>query len=87
MGYLCQVGPTMGTPIDPPHLPWLVYVYGPNSFACEHAMGRNTNVMGYPFLKGTRAMSYPSFLSLSFLFLHPTTLVLTPFFFQNSASL
>ena len=85
MGYSYQVGPTMGTPIDLHHLPWLVYVYvyGPDGFSCEHVVGHNTNVMGYPFLKGTRAVSSPSFLSLSFLFLHPTTLVLTPFF-QNS---
>lgn len=51
MGYLCQASPTAGTFIDPSRLPWSVYTYGPNGFACEHAMGHNTNVMGYLFLR------------------------------------
>lgn len=49
MGYLCQAGPAAGAPIDLSHLPWSVYVYGPDGFAHEHAVGRNTYVMGYPF--------------------------------------
>ena len=46
MGYPHQVGPVAGAPIDPPHLPWSVYVYGPDGFACKHAMGSNTNLLG-----------------------------------------
>lgn len=49
MGYLCQAGPGAGAPIDLSHLPWSVYVYGPDGFAHEHAVGCNTYVMGYPF--------------------------------------
>ena len=71
MGHSCQVGPIAGAPLDPLRLPWLVYVYGPNGFTHEHAVGHNTNVMGYLFLKGTRAMSSSSFLSY-FLFILAT---------------
>ena len=54
---LCQVGPIAGAPIDPPQLPWSFYAYGLDGFTHERVVGRNTNVMGYPFLKGTRAVS------------------------------
>ena len=30
---LYQAGPTAGGPINPPHLPWLVYAYNSDSFA------------------------------------------------------
>ena len=79
MGYSCQAAP-----IDPPRLLWSVYVYGLNGFARECAIGCNTNVMGYSFLKGTRAVSSLLFLSPSFPFLHPNTCSNT-FFFKNLA--
>ena len=82
MGYSCQVGPVAGAPINSPHLPWSIYVYGPNSFARKCPMCRNTNDMGYLFLKGTQAMS-SSFLSLFLLSCIPI-LVLTPFPFKFS---
>ncbi|KAL0004875.1 hypothetical protein SO802_012436 [Lithocarpus litseifolius] len=47
--------PASSVPIDPPHLPWTVYAYGPDGFAKEGPVPCNTNVMGYPFLDGTRA--------------------------------
>ena len=46
MGYLYQADPTASVPIDPSHLPWLVYVYGSDGFTSERAVGYNTNVMG-----------------------------------------
>ena len=52
-GYSCQDGPIAGAPIEPPHLPWSVYVFGPGSFDRERVVGRNTNVMGYHIPKGT----------------------------------
>ena len=64
MKYLCQEGPVASVIIDPPHLPWSIYAYGPDGFAQERPVGCNTNVTGYPFPEGTRAMS-----SLSSLFL------------------
>ena len=63
--YSCQDGPTVGAPINPPHLPWSVYVYGPSGFDREHVVGHNTNVLGYHFPKGTQAMGFPSFSSYS----------------------
>ena len=57
MEHLCQVGLTASSLIDPPRLPQSVYAYGLNDFAWEHLVGRNTNVMGYPFLEGTWAVS------------------------------
>ena len=74
MEYLCKAGLAAGTPIDPSRLPWLVYAYSLNGFVHERAMGRNINVMGYPFLDDTRAVSSLPFLALSFLFLflHPS---------------
>ena len=68
MKHLCQVGPAAGAIIDPPRLPWSVYAYGPGGFAWEHPVGRNTNVMGYPFPEGTLTASS---LSSLFLFLFP----------------
>ncbi|KAK9996736.1 hypothetical protein SO802_021422 [Lithocarpus litseifolius] len=51
-------------PPPPPRLPWSVYAYGPDDFAQERPVGRNTNVTGYPFPEGTRAV-----ISISSLFL------------------
>ena len=48
---LCQAGLATSAPINLPCLPWSVYAYSPDGFARERAVGRNTNVMGYPFLK------------------------------------
>ena len=85
IGYLCQVGPTTSAPIDPRRLPWSIYVYGPDGFTHKRAKGHKTNVMGNPFLEGTRVVSSSSFLSLSF----PTFVSLNTCsntsFFQNSA--
>ena len=44
-----MVGPTTGGPIDPFHLPWLVYTYVPDGSAQERHVGCNPNVIGYPF--------------------------------------
>ncbi|KAL0004964.1 hypothetical protein SO802_012525 [Lithocarpus litseifolius] len=44
-----EAGPTAGAFINPPHLPWSVYVYGPDDFAQECVVGCNANVMGYTF--------------------------------------
>jgi len=52
MGYSCQANSIAGAFIDLSHLPWSVYVYDPNSFASEHVVGRNTNVIGHSFPKG-----------------------------------
>ena len=65
MRYSCQDGPIASALIDPPHLPWSVYVYGPSGFYHERVVGHNTNVISYHFPEGTRAMSFPSFLSYS----------------------
>ena len=54
MKRLSQEDPAVGAIIDPPHLPWSVYAYGPDGFAQECPVGRNTNVMGYPFVKAPR---------------------------------
>ena len=66
--WLCQgaASPATVSFVGPPHLPWLVYAYGPDGFAREHPVGRNLNVMGYPFLASTQVVS--SFPSLSCLF-------------------
>ena len=79
MEYLCQAGPITGAPINSPHLPWLVYAYNPDDFARKRVVGHNTNVMGYPFPEGTRAMSSLPLLAPSFLFFSyiPQSLVLT----------
>ena len=66
MKHLCQEGLAIGAIIDPPYLPWSVYAYSLDNFSWECLVGRNTNVMVYPFHKGTRVMSY---LSSLFLFL------------------
>ena len=63
--YSCQDGPIASALIDPSHLPWLVFIYGPGGFDREHVVGHNTNVMCYHFLEDTLAMSLPSFLSYS----------------------
>ena len=66
--WLCQgvASPIRGGPIDPPHLPWLVYAYGPNGFAHEHHVGWNPNVIGYLFPDGAQAVSSLSPLSCLF---------------------
>ena len=61
--HLYQTGPAASAFIDPPSLPWSVYVYGPDGFAREQPIGRNINVTSYPFPDGTRTVS-----SLSFFF-------------------
>ena len=58
MKYLCQESPIADAFTNPPYLPWPVYAYGPYGFAWERLIGRNTNLMGYPFPEGTRAVSY-----------------------------
>ena len=63
MKHLCQAGPTIGALIDPPRLLWSVYAYDPDGFARECPVGHNTNVTGYPFLEGTLALSFLSFLA------------------------
>lgn len=76
----------------PPHLPWSVYTYGPDGFARECPLGRNTNVIGYRFLPSTQVMSslysYPPslsfFLSLILLFCIPRV-CLNNIFFSNLA--
>ena len=45
MEYLCQAGPTVGAPINPPHLPWSVYACNPDDFSREYMVGHNTNVI------------------------------------------
>ncbi|KAK9993447.1 hypothetical protein SO802_023150 [Lithocarpus litseifolius] len=47
--------PAVGALIDPPYLPWLVYVYGPDGLAQERPVGRKTNVTSYHFPDGIRA--------------------------------
>lgn len=49
--------------IDPPHLPWLVYAYGPDGYAQECPVGHNTNVTVYTVPDGMWVMSLFSFLS------------------------
>ncbi|KAK9997933.1 hypothetical protein SO802_017536 [Lithocarpus litseifolius] len=51
----------MGGPVDPSHLPWSIYTYGPDGFTREHLVGCNPNFMGYPFPPNTRVVSsiYP----------------------------
>ena len=57
----CNRGdPTIGEPTDPPHIPWIVYTYGLDGFAREHAMTHNPNVMGHPFPPNTRAVDRKS---------------------------
>ncbi|KAL0015467.1 hypothetical protein SO802_002536 [Lithocarpus litseifolius] len=41
-----EAGLAAGAPIDPLRLQWSVYVCGPDGFAPERSLGRNTNVMG-----------------------------------------
>ena len=77
MKRLCQEGLAANAFIDPPHLPLSVYAYGPDGLARERLVGHNTNVMGYPFLEGTWAVS-----SLSFLFLFLSILALEHLFYQ-----
>ena len=54
--------------IDPPHLAWSVYACSPDHFAWERAVGRKTNVMGYPFPASTQVVSSFSFFTLPLLF-------------------
>ena len=66
----------------PSHLPWTVYAYGPDSFAREHTMPCNPNVIGYPFQSNTRAASssFPLFFFL--LAVSPFFSVTNPSFFE-----
>ncbi|KAL0015352.1 hypothetical protein SO802_002421 [Lithocarpus litseifolius] len=51
----CQLEePAAGELIDPSHLPWTVYAYGPDGFAWERVVPCNPNVIGYPFPSNTR---------------------------------
>ncbi|KAL0001407.1 hypothetical protein SO802_015188 [Lithocarpus litseifolius] len=56
MPSLLAPGLATGVIINPLCLHWLVYAYGPDSFAREQLVGRNTNVTGYPFPEGTWAL-------------------------------
>ena len=67
--YLYQDAPIPSIPIDPFHLPWTIYAYGPDNFTKERPVPHNTNVMGYPFPNSTRKVSSLSFLSSLLLFL------------------
>ena len=66
MWWSCQdtTGPIAGGPVDPPYLPWSICTYGPDAFARERPVGRNSNVIGYPFPLSIWALSsvYPCFL-------------------------
>ena len=73
MKHLCPEDPTAGAIIDPPHFPWSVYTYDLDDFARERPVRRNTNVMGYPFPKGTGQWVLFHPCSFSFLFLHLNT--------------
>ena len=77
MKHLYQVAPSLSVPIGPPHLPLMVYAYGPNGFAREHPVARKPNVMGYPLAPGTRAVSFFHFFLCFFLFCISQLLVLT----------
>ena len=62
-----------------------VYAYDPDGFAREHLVPRNTDVMGYPFLDSTRAVSSLLFLSSLYLLLLHLSIAhsnLFPFTFQ-----
>ena len=67
---LQQEEPTVGELIDPPHLPWTVYAYGPNGLAQELVKPRNLNVIGQPFPSSSRvvSLSSPFFILLSLFF-------------------
>ena len=69
--HLCQAGSAVGVPLEPSHLPRLVYAHGPDGFAREHEVGCNTNFMGYPFPMGIRAVISLSFFLLCLSFLVP----------------
>ena len=66
-GKLLQEDLTPSEPIDPPHLPWTVYAYGPDGFAREHAVPRNPNFIGNPFPQNTRRWVLLSLCSFFFL--------------------
>ena len=84
-----MAGLAVSSPIDPPHLPWLVYTSSPDGFSREHPMGRNPNVMGYPFPPSTRAVG--SFILVFLLFLSFVLFICIPraclntVFFSNLA--
>ena len=63
----------------------LIYrgVYGLDGFAHDRLVGHKTNVMGYPFLEGTRAMSLLRSCLFPFYSCIPT--LVTTFSFKNSA--
>ncbi|KAL0016110.1 hypothetical protein SO802_003179 [Lithocarpus litseifolius] len=55
--HTAQKEPAAGEFIDPPHIPSIVYAFGPDGFARERAVPRNPNVIGYPFPLNTRAVT------------------------------
>lgn len=64
--YQAALAPSV--PIDPLHLPWIVYAYGVDGFAREHPVPRNSNLMVYPFLLSTLMVSSLLLFSLLLLF-------------------
>ena len=56
-----MAGPVTGGPVDLPHLPYSVYTYGPDGFARERLVGRNSKSW---VLLSLRVHSF--FLSISF---------------------
>ena len=66
-----EAGPTIGGRLNPLHLPCSVYAYGMDGVARKGPVRRNPNIMGYPFPKGTRAVSLlisiPCLFSFAFL--------------------
>ena len=57
--------------VDTPRLPWSVYTYGLDGFACKRPLRCIPNVMGYPFPQSTRVMSSLHPYSLHFLLCIP----------------
>ena len=76
--------PILGGPVDPPHLPWLVYTWGTDGFARERPVGRNPNVISYPFPQGTQVVSPFYHCPFHFPFI-PFGLILTLISFSNLA--
>ena len=77
--HLYQASPAVGALINPSHQPWPIYSYGPDGFAQEHPLGRNTNVTSYHFPNGTWAVSSLSFLFYFLSILASQHLFLQPF--------
>jgi len=60
-----------------------VYTYGPNGFTRECPVGRNSNVMGYPFPPSTRAVNSLYHCPPSHSFFPSLSLSLSPPFFAS----